>query len=106
MPLVTLVTLVLNPVRPDSSVGRASGIGPGFNPQSGHLSVLISCLLNNSGTINSVNEMLAEDSIIYRSIFMLEYFWNFRKFIWHAMGNLLKNIGWVNDNKKDNQTGD
>ena len=40
MPLVTLVTLVLNPVRPDSSVGRASGrypVGPGFNPQSGHL---------------------------------------------------------------------
>ena len=33
--MVTLITLVLNPVRPDSSVG------PGFNPQSGHLSVLI-----------------------------------------------------------------
>ena len=32
--------VVMNPVRPDSSVGRASGIcpgGPGFNPQSGHL---------------------------------------------------------------------
>ena len=41
--MVTLITLALNPVRPDSSVGRASGIcpvGPGFNPQSGHLSVL------------------------------------------------------------------
>ena len=42
--MVTLITLVLNPVRPDSSVGRASGIcpiDPGFNPQSGYLSVLI-----------------------------------------------------------------
>ena len=41
--MVTLITLVLNPVRPDSLVGRASGIypvGPGFNPQCGHLFVL------------------------------------------------------------------
>ena len=41
--MVTLITLVLNPVRPDSLVGRASGIysvGPGFNPQSDHLSGL------------------------------------------------------------------
>ena len=32
--------VVMNPVRPDSSVGRASGIcsgGPGFNPQFSHL---------------------------------------------------------------------
>ena len=42
--MVILSTLVLNPVRPDSSVGRLSAIcpvGPGFNPQSDHLSVLI-----------------------------------------------------------------
>ena len=75
--MVILITLVLNLVRPDSSVGRASGIcpvGPGFNSQSGHLSVLIFCLLNNSGTINSVNEMLAEDPLVYGSMFMFEYF--------------------------------
>jgi hypothetical protein len=37
--------------------------------------------------------MLAEDPSAFGIIYMLKSFGDFRKFIWHVMANLLKNLG-------------